>query len=160
MTLPVSIQAAWPAVFLAAVPLLFWLAGRSRTRLGRKHLLVATSLRGLAIVSLALALMRPQWNTESGNVSVVYALDVSRSISSSFIEAAIKWIERADREGHPAHARYLAFADHAVLVHKPADLRNLAVTEGHTQGAGIEQGVIDQSATNICLLYTSDAADE
>jgi Ca-activated chloride channel family protein len=149
MNLPVSIQAAWPAVFFAAVPLLFWLAGRSRTRLGRKHLLLATALRGLAIVSLALALMRPQWNAESGDASVVYALDVSRSVSSSFIDAAIKWIERADREGHPARARYLAFADHAVLLPKPADIRSLAVTEGRTQGTTIEPDVIDQSATNI-----------
>jgi len=156
MSLPVSIQAAWPAVFFAAVPLLYWLAGRSRTRLGRKHLLVVTTLRGLAIVLLALALMRPQWNAESGDVSVVYALDVSRSVSSSFIDAAIKWIERADREGGPAHPRYLAFADHAVLLRKPADLRNLAVTEGRAQGAATEPGVIDQSATNLeQALYTA-----
>ena len=45
MTLPVVIQAAWPAVFFAAIPLLFWLAGRSQTRLGRRHLRVATLLR-------------------------------------------------------------------------------------------------------------------
>jgi Ca-activated chloride channel family protein len=149
MTLPLAIQTAWPAAFLAAVPLLFWLAGRSRTQLGRRHLLVATILRSLAIVSLALALMRPQWNAESGDVSVVYALDISRSVSSSFIEAAIKWIERADREGAPAHARYLAFADHAVMLQKPGDMRSLAVTEGRPRGASADATVIDQTATNL-----------
>ncbi len=149
MTLPLAIQTAWPAAFLAAVPLLFWLAGRSRTRLGRRHLLVATILRSLAIISLALALMRPQWNAESGDVSVVYALDISRSVSSSFIEAAIKWIEQADREGAPAHARYLAFADHAVMLQKPGDMRSLAVTEGHPRGASADATVIDQTATNL-----------
>jgi Ca-activated chloride channel family protein len=149
MTLPLAIQTAWPAAFLAAVPLLFWLAGRSRTRLGRRHLLVATILRSLAIISLALALMRPQWNAESGDVSVVYALDISRSVSSSFIEAAIRWIEQADREGAPAHARYLAFADHAVMLQKPGDMRSLAVTEGHPRGASADATVIDQTATNL-----------
>jgi uncharacterized membrane protein len=149
MTLPLAIQTAWPAAFLAAVPLLFWLAGRSRTQLGRRHLLVATILRSLAIVSLALALMRPQWNAESGDVSVVYALDISRSVSSSFIEAAIKWIEQADREGAPAHARYLAFADHAVMLQKPGDMRSLAVTEGRPRGASADATVIDQTATNL-----------
>lgn len=149
MTLPLAIQTAWPAAFLAAVPLLFWLAGRSQTRLGRRHLLVATILRSLAIISLALALMRPQWNAESGDVSVVYALDISRSVSSSFIEAAIKWIEQADREGAPAHARYLAFADHAVMLQKPGDMRSLAVTEGHPRGASAHATVIDQTATNL-----------
>lgn len=149
MTLPLAIQTAWPAAFLGAVPLLFWLAGRSQTRLGRRHLLVATILRSLAIISLALALMRPQWNAESGDVSVVYALDISRSVSSSFIEAAIKWIEQADREGAPAHARYLAFADHAVMLQKPGDMRSLAVTEGHPRGASADATVIDQMATNL-----------
>ena len=149
MTLPVAIQTAWPAVFLAAIPLLFWLAGRSRIRLGRTHLLVATLLRSLAIVSLALALMRPQWNAESGDVSVVYALDISRSVSSSFIDAAINWIEQADREGRPAHARYLAFADHAILLQKPADMRNIAVVQGRARGAAADPSVIDQTATDL-----------
>ena len=149
MTLPLSVESAWPAAFLAAVPLLFWLAHRSRTRLGRRHLLVATILRGLAIVSLALALMRPQWNGQSGDVSVIYALDVSRSVSSSFIDAAIKWIEQADQEGRPAHARYLAFADHAILLQKPADIRNLTVTGAGTRSAATDAGIIDQTATNL-----------
>jgi len=149
MTLPVSIQTAWPVAILAAVPLLFWMAGRSRTRLGRKHLLVATVLRSLAVVSFALALMRPLWNAQSGDVSVVYALDVSRSVSSSFIDEAIKWIERAEREGAPAHARYLAFADHAILLQKPADMRNVAVTEGRVRRSATDPDVIDQTATNL-----------
>ena len=149
MTLPVSVQTAWPAVFLAAVPLLFWLAVQGKTRLGRKHLFVATSLRSLAIVFLAFALMRPQWNAQSGDVSVVYALDISRSVSSSFIDAAIKWIEQADREGKPAQARYLAFADHAVPVQKPADMRSLAVTERSARGSAAAPGVIDQTATDL-----------
>lgn len=149
MTLPFTIQTAWPAVLLAAVPLLFWLARPSRTRLGRLHLLVATMLRSLAIVALALALMRPQWNASSGDVSVVYAVDVSRSVSSAFIEAAISWIEQADREGAPAQARYLAFADHAVILSRPADIRSLAVTENSVRGTAANPNVIDQAATNI-----------
>ena len=60
MTLPFAIQTAWPAGLLMAVPLLFWLARASRSRLGRTHLLVATVLRSLALIALALALMRPQ----------------------------------------------------------------------------------------------------
>lgn len=149
MTLPFTIQSAWPAVLLAALPLLFWLARASRTRLGRLHLLIATMLRCLAIAALALALMRPQWNASSGDVSVVYAVDVSRSVSSAFIDAAIKWIEQADREGAPAQARYLAFADHAVMLSRPADIRSLAVTENSVRGTAAHPDVIEQAATNI-----------
>ena len=149
MTLSLAIQSAWPVVVLAAVPLLFWLAGRSRTGLGKRHLRVVTILRCLAIASLALALMRPQWNAGSGDISVVYALDVSRSVSSSFIDAAIGWIDQADREGAPAHARYLAFADHAVLLQKSADLRGLAVADGRPRGASVDPAVVDRMATNL-----------
>ncbi len=149
MNLPVSIQSAWPAVLLAAVPLLFWMAATSKTRLGQKHLQVVSVLRSLAIIALALALMRPQWTAESGEVSVVYALDISRSVSSPFIDAAIKWIERADREGAPALTRYLAFADHPVMVQKAEDLRAVAVAQGRAHGAASGAEVVDQTATNL-----------
>ena len=149
MTLPLVIQTAWPAAFLAAVPLLFWLSGRSRARLAKRHLLVATTLRSLAIISLALALMRPEWNAESGNISIVYALDISRSVPSSFIDGAIHWIEQADKEGRPVHARYLAFADHAVMLQKPGDVRSLTVTGGRPRDASADSTVIDQTATNL-----------
>ena len=149
LTMSVSIQTAWPAVFLAAIPLLFWLAAIGASRLGRKHLRVATMLRGLALVSLTLALMQPQWHGESGDVSIVYALDVSRSVPSTFIDSAINWIERADQEGHAAGARYLAFADHAILLRKAADLRDVVITDRGARGIATDPGVIDQTATNL-----------
>jgi uncharacterized membrane protein len=149
MTLPLMVQSAWPAAFLAVVPVLFWLTGRSRTHLGKRHLLIVTGLRSLAIVALAFALMRPQWNGRSSDVSVVYALDISRSVSSSFIDAAIKWIEQADREGKPSHARYLAFADRAVFVQRPGDIRSLKVTEGGRRDASPDPTMLDQASTNL-----------
>jgi uncharacterized membrane protein len=149
MSLPISIQSAWAGMLLVTLPLLFWLSARSGTRLGRKHLRVATLLRSLAIIALALALMRPQWTAQSSDLSVVYALDVSRSVSAAFIDGAIAWIERADREGAPAQARYLAFADHAVMVQKAEDLRAVAVTQGDARAATPAANVIDRSATDL-----------
>lgn len=139
-----AFQSFWPLVLLPVIPLLWWMAGKTRTNLGRRHLAAVTLLRSLAIALLALALMRPQWNAGSNDVSVLYALDVSRSVSSSFIESALDWISDADRHGKPAQARYLAFADRPVLLEKPEDVRNLAVTEGRPQA-----GVINQAATNL-----------
>ncbi|HEX7953310.1 MAG TPA: VWA domain-containing protein, partial [Burkholderiales bacterium] len=149
MNLPISIQSTWPGMLLVTLPLLFWLSSRSRTRLGRKHLRVATLLRSLAIIALALALMRPQWTAQSSDVSVVYALDVSQSVSAQFIDGAIDWIERADRAGAPAQARYLAFADHPVMVHKAQDLRAVAVTQDGARAAVPAANVIDRSATDL-----------
>ena len=89
MTMAISIQHSWPLLLLVAIPLLWWLARRTRTNLGRRHLAVVSVLRSLAIVMLALALTSPQWHAGSEDVAVVYALDVSRSVSSSFIAAAL-----------------------------------------------------------------------
>ena len=139
-----SIQHAWPLLLFLAIPLLWWAAQRTRTNLARRHLAVVTVLRTLAVVMLALALMQPQWHAGSDDVSVVYALDVSRSVSSAFIDSALAWIGDADREGRPAQARYLAFADRPVLLQTPDQVRTLAVTEGSPR-----EGTIDQAATNI-----------
>jgi uncharacterized membrane protein/uncharacterized protein YegL len=149
MNWPLSIHTAWPAVLVAALPVLFWMATRGRARLGRRHLMVTTALRAAAILCLALALMRPQWHGSSAGVSVVYALDVSRSVSSAFIDSAIDWMARADREGHPARARYLAFANGVVAAENPPAIRKLVVTDA-SRGAGASPpNALDQSATNL-----------
>lgn len=144
MSLPVVFQSYWPLVLLLAIPLLWWIAIRTRTVLGRRHLRVVTALRAAAIVFLALALMRPQWIADANEVSVVYALDVSRSVGSPFIESALTWISEADRTGKPVQSGYIAFADRPRLFGQASDLRNLAVTEGEFRA-----GVIDQAATNL-----------
>lgn len=144
MSFPIVFQSLWPLVLLLAIPLLWWIASRTRTNLGHRHLLVVGTLRAAAIAFLALALMRPQWIADATEVSVVYALDVSRSVSSPFIESALDWIGEADRTGKPVQSGYLAFADRPRLFGQASDLRNLAVTEGEFQA-----GVIDQAATNL-----------
>ncbi|HVY07145.1 MAG TPA: VWA domain-containing protein, partial [Burkholderiales bacterium] len=129
------------------IPFLFWFAGR-HGRLARRHLRVATTLRALAIACMALALMRPQWTGSSSDVSVVYALDVSRSVSPAFVESAIEWIGRADREGEPGRSRYVAFADHAVTFDDAQAIRSLAVSDGRPRRSD-GQDAVDRSATNI-----------
>ncbi|MGH8767984.1 MAG: VWA domain-containing protein [Burkholderiales bacterium] len=144
MSMAISIQHTWPLLLLVAIPLLWWAAHGTRTNLCRRHLAVVTVLRSLAVAMLALALMGPQWHAGADDVAVVYALDVSRSVSSSFIDSALAWIGDADREGKPAQARYLAFADRPVLLEKPEQVRDLAVTEGSPR-----EGAIDRAATNL-----------
>ncbi len=149
MSWPLSIHTAWPAVLVAAIPLLFWMSTRGRARLGRRHLMVTTLLRAAAILCLAFALMRPQWHGSSAGVSVVYALDVSRSVSSAFIDSAIDWIARADREGRPAQARYLAFANGVAAAATPSAIRKLVVTDASRGAGATSPNALDQSATNL-----------
>ena len=54
MSLPIAIRSAWPLLLLLLVPLLWWLSVRTRTSLSRRHLLVTTALRSLAVIMLAL----------------------------------------------------------------------------------------------------------
>ena len=144
MNLPIALRDTWPLLLLLLVPLLWWLSLRTRTSLSRRHLIFATALRSLAVVALALALTRPQWNSGASDVSVVYALDVSRSVSSSFIDSALKWIGDADREARPAQSRYLAFADRAVLFNGIDGLSKVPVTQ-----EGSAPGTVNQSQTNL-----------
>jgi uncharacterized membrane protein len=144
MSLPLSLQSPWFLLLLLLVPVLAGLSARTHARLSRRHLAAATLLRCLAVAMIALALARPQWNRGADDVSVVYALDVSRSIAPQFIESALKWIDEANREGRPAQARYLAFADRALAASGAGALAGIPVAQ---EAAG--PGVIDQTQTNL-----------
>lgn len=133
----------WPLVLLLAVPWVWRSSRRTATGLAQRHLRFATIVRTAVIVLLALALMRPVWHRSRALLSVVYALDVSASVSPAFLDSAIEWIDRANEEGEPAHARFVAFADSAQMLTEAQSIRSLSVSRGEVEGS------IDQSATNI-----------
>ena len=91
----------------------WWAAIRTRTSLGRRHLAVATVLRSAALVFVVLGLLRPVWTAPVTQVSVVYALDVSRSVASGFVQSALQFAQRANREAKPEAVRYVVFAERA-----------------------------------------------
>ncbi len=140
-----SLTALWPLALTAALPLIWWLRRRSITNLSPRHLDAAMVLRALAFTLVVLALTRPVWNAATRDVSVVYALDVSRSVSPTYIEAALKWIRAANRSQAPATARYVAFADRAVMVDDVDELPRLAVSAD----AAAPTGALQQGATDI-----------
>jgi Ca-activated chloride channel homolog len=144
MSLPLSIYNTWPLGLLVAVPFVWWIARRTRTMLARRHLNVVTRLRTLGVIFIALALMQPQWRVQSDEISVVYALDVSRSIAPAFIESALNWIEEANRQAQPARASYIAFADRAVTLSTLDEIRKLRVAEGSKTAQ-----TLDSSASNL-----------
>ena len=90
------VEAWWPVVALVvALPLVVWFARHSLSPLSARHRVVLGALRAAAIACIAIALMRPSWLGESTDVSVVYALDVSKSVDPAFIDAAIRWMDKA-----------------------------------------------------------------
>lgn len=140
-----SFELLWPLALMALLPLIWLTARRSSTNLGVRHLALATALRTLTFVLLALALMQPVWHAGTREISVVYALDVSRSVAPDFVQSALDWIRRANREHAPAAARYIVFADRPTLLSGLDEVPKVAVT----MDSSAPPGALQQGATNI-----------
>lgn len=141
-----AIEAWWPLVVLAAgVPLVIWVARRGHTALAPRRRRWLTGLRIAALSSAVLALMRPVWLASTDAVSVVYALDVSRSVDPGFIDAAIGWMERANAQGKPSDARFIAFAGDARLAAEPKAIRDIRVRTERSGGTA----ALDRDATDL-----------
>src|SRR4249919_603955 len=115
----------WPLLLLAAVPLVWLLAWRNRARTGRARMIGATVLRSAALVAIVVALLRPALHRISEEVSVVYALDVSSSVSRRFLDEALEWIARVDKDHKAAQSRFVVFADRPKLLGSLAEVRAL-----------------------------------
>lgn len=143
----ITVTAIWPLVFLAALPLVWLLARHSRASIAQSRVTVAAGLRSVALIAIIAALTRPVLHRGSEEVSVVYALDVSSSISRRFLNEALTWIAQIDAHYHPAQSRFVVFSDHAELVDSLEAVRALALEQG---GQGAEHGnAIDPTATNL-----------
>ncbi len=142
-----TLTQSWPLWLLALLPLLWWFAWRSRTNLAPAHIVTVTALRCLALVAIVLALLQPVWTAPLTQVSVVYALDVSRSVASGFVQSALEFIGRANREAAPAVARYVVFADGARIVTDAQAVNGVGVSA--TREA--DPRVLYQGATNLEL---------
>jgi hypothetical protein len=112
----VTFAALWPLALLAALPLVWLLAWRNRAGVGRARMAGAAGLRSLALAAIVAALMRPTLHRATEEISVIYALDVSSSVSARFLDDALNWIAQVDDRYRPAQSSFVAFADHARLL--------------------------------------------
>ncbi len=137
----------WPLCLVAVVPLVWWLARqRAAGAVNRRRIVLAASLRSLALVSVALALASPSLYLRTHAISVVYALDVSRSVAREYLRSALDWIRQANAQYRPAHASYVVFADRAELLRDLDDIQSVAVRQ---TGESADAAVVDQNATDI-----------
>jgi len=144
MQLP-SLTQAWPLWLLALLPLMWLAALRHRTRLSPWRMTLAVSLRSVALGALVLALAQPVLQRAITDISVVYALDVSRSVAPAFVLGALDWMRQANRTGEPAQARYVVFADRPRLLNSIEEIQSVAVTED----TAASRSAIGQSATDL-----------
>lgn len=144
MYLP-TLTHAWPLWLLGLLPLMWLAAYRHRTRLSPRRMALAAALRSLALAALALALTQPVLQRAVTDISAVYALDVSRSVAPAFVQSALNWMRQANREGKPAQARYVVFADRPRLLNSVEEIESVAVTDE----AAASVSVIGQGATDL-----------
>ncbi len=145
LMMKITFGSYWPVLFLLGIPFLWWMRKRTATLLSRRHLSLLVTVRTAIIVALALALMRPVWHRSGRWLSVVFALDVSGSISPSFIDSTLKWMAAAVEEASPSHTRFVAFASDAIVVENVEELSSVPVTRGDS----VSPGALDQRETHI-----------
>lgn len=134
----------WPFAFLLIVPLLWWVRSRTLTNFNRRQSMLQAAVRSLLVTCLVLALTQPIVYRAARWISVVYAVDVSDSVSADAIAAAARWIDQANRAGRPDDWRIVVFGRSASVLHTSDELRQLA-----SRAAGVSGTSPDRSATNL-----------
>jgi len=144
---------------LAGLPLLWLIAWRSRRLHSPHRLAMAVLVRSLIVALLAVAMAQPVVLKRSREISVVYAIDVSRSVSSSFLGQALDWAGAANNRYRPAQARYLVFGDGVQLLESADQVLSVAVTIDDVQRASLSDGAIGQRASSSDGAIGQSATD-
>ena len=142
-----TVQTYWPLLLLAMIPFVWWMRRATTMDLSAKHLRLSTIVRSAIICLLAAALMQPVLYKPSTYVSVVYLLDVSRSVSPGSVKKAIEWIQQTNDAGRPDHSKFIAFGSNALEFDKVDDLKKVKVSSR----AAVD--VLDQSKTDIADAF-------
>lgn len=145
---------------LGLLPLIWLFAWISQRLHASQRLALSTVTRSLVFVLLVIAMAQPTVLEQVHWKSVVYAIDVSRSVSSAFLKQALQWAKDSNRRYHPEHVRYLVFADGVRLLDSPEQVLSVSVTsEPHGRkpnaqnatgsGSGFDDNAISQTGTDI-----------
>ncbi|MGE3275835.1 MAG: VWA domain-containing protein [Vicinamibacterales bacterium] len=138
----------WLWLAVAAPVFIWWAARDTLTNFPPRQRRLQVAARVVLVFLVALALARPVWNAESREVSVVYAVDVSNSVSPYEIERAAQWIEDAQASAAPDHSAIVAFAGDVAVLDSPEALRRIA--------AGVEDApVVDRASTRLAVALDS-----
>src|SRR3954470_7282794 len=111
---------------LAAVPLVWLAHAVARTNFNPRQRWLQAGVRSLILIALPAALARPMMATSSSRESIVYAVDVSYSVSSTAIEAAARRIDELNAALRPSQFRIVAFGATAAAMDGTPALRQLA----------------------------------
>jgi Ca-activated chloride channel homolog len=111
---------------LLALPLVWLAVFMARNNFTPRQRWIQASARSLLLGVLAIALARPVVGTETARQSIVYAVDVSYSVSPAAIEAAAAKIDDIEGAVRPSRSRIVAFGSTVAALPDTAALRQLA----------------------------------
>lgn len=113
----------WWLLALPAVPLLAWAHVRSYARLDSWARSTSVLIRVAMIAAILAALSNPTWFQSNRAHHVVFVLDVSASVSSDNVDAALETIDTLSKDalGSPgARSSVVAFGEHPTLLRSEA----------------------------------------
>ena len=134
------------ALWLMAATLVVWIGRRyARTNFNPRQRLLQTVLRSALVIVLALAIARPVASLTSSQESIVFAVDISASISSHAIAEAARRIDEITAAVHPSHSRIVAFGTRATTVESTAALGQLGARDVQPG----QPDVVDRTGTDL-----------
>ncbi len=161
-----SFEVAW--YWLLLPPLLFyvwWLSRRSYAQLHPTARWVSLALRTLVLLLLIAGVTRPTYLSRSNRHHLVFVLDVSQSITTENLDAALDDIDRLARQagqgGGDGHISVVAFGRQASLLVRAQDRWDGWLPEVREQvryRASLPE--LYQQRTALVSANTSESADE
>lgn len=142
-----TVERLWPLLLLLGLAPMLWARRRSLIEFHPRQLDTMVLLRGFAYVLVVLALMQPVLQRPGTWLSVVWLLDVSRSVDPRDVSEGIDWIHQAEARGEVEASRFIAFGANALEVGDAESLRGVKVADGAVAGA------IDRSATDLGAAF-------
>ncbi|MDB4953498.1 MAG: von Willebrand factor type [Myxococcales bacterium] len=135
---------------IAIVPVFFLVRVLSLTDLSVLQQVVQASLRTLVIASLAFAVARPSWITETSRVSTVVLVDVSDSISEKQLAAAKQYVDDLEKAEGSGNLQLITFAEKPSVARKQDGSALSASVKRHADaGAGTDTQAAMQLAYGL-----------
>ena len=149
MTPMFSIENSHALWFIFLLPLLWWLSSKTKTTLGRKHLQLLTLFRAASLLAVILGLAQPVIRYASQDISVIYALDVSRSVATGFIDKSLRWIDEVEERHNPAQSKIVIFGQNRAIVSSTDEARAITIADLGQGALSSDSTYVEQSGTNL-----------
>ena len=144
-----TIENSYALWLILLLPLLWWFSLNTKTTLGRTHLRLLTAFRAASLLAVIFGLAQPIIRYGNQDVSVVYALDVSRSVAADFIDKSLKWIDEVEERYNPAHSKIVIFGQNRTVVSSTKEARSITIADFGRSALSSDSSHVEQSGTNL-----------